>query len=108
MLNIKHTTGRVREKGMSPPYPSGKTHADILTVVGRSHQQPNILQRYFGHRAFQSWLCLAGIPNQSCHCPCFPLDYDAVRGVFSRPLPQSGVVKNSPRQMSVVLTEAWY
>ena len=38
---------------------------------------------------------LTGIPNQSCLCPCIPLDYSKMRGVFSRPL-LGGEKRNPP------------
>ena len=51
---------------------------------------------------------LTGIPNQSCLCPCIPLDYSKMRGVFSRPL--LGGEKEIPRQIVSVTGEgrrAW-
>ena len=59
------------------------------------------VQRYFGYRGFQSWLCLAGIPNQSCHCPCFPSWTTIAVGVgLPRISPQKCENKKSPQDSS--------
>lgn len=62
--------GRARHESPLPKRVGSCLYADGCRVFAYSSLTSS--QRCVGYRVFRSWFRLAGIPNQSCHCPCFP------------------------------------
>ena len=60
----------------------GEKRCRMLTIVGRSIQQPFTIPTMSGYRVFRSWLRFAGISNQFLPCPLrYPLGRSASYGV---------------------------